>query len=554
LGSADFNGDGRIDLGPIATGGLPGINALFGNGDGTFRNAQLEGIGTRNTPIVVDLNGDTIDDLVSITDNSSLRVQVGHGDGTYQETQTIVLPSQLPPGTGSNSAQGLTTIAAGDLNGDGKLDLVATGYDEELVDSGLSTRQDHYVNLLLGKGDGTFDQSAAYYVTSTVYNEGIAPAYIYIMGVRDFDGDRKPDVLTASPDGLCLFTGKGDGTLQTPPRDFSGTWKTSDVNADCKLDQVDLVYIPVWSGDSVDHTFREAQVDLGNGDGSFAPPLISDLGLGYHDRIATQIGFADFDGDRLPELVTVEFDPFGAAPFYYVCVGHNDGIWTPPPPSLSIGDATVTEGNTGTRAATFTVSLSAASTAPVTVAFATANGTAIAGSDYQAASSKLTFAPGETSKTVSVLVNGDRVPESNETFSVNLSNPANAIIAVGQGVGTIVDDEPRVSISDVTKAEGKKGNTTISAFTVTLSAPYDQPVTVSFQTVNGTATTGDNDYIAKSGTLTFAPGETTKTITIDVKGDSKREANETFYLDLFGNSSNSLFTKKRGTGTILNDD
>ena len=60
--------------------------------------------------------------------------------------------------------------------------------------------------------------------------------------------------------------------------------------------------------------------------------------------------------------------------------------------------------------------------------------------------------------------------------------------------------------------------------------------------------------VAQTGTLTFAPGETTKTITIEVKGDSKKEANETFYLDLFGNSSNSLFTKNRGLGTILNDD
>ena len=57
-----------------------------------------------------------------------------------------------------------------------------------------------------------------------------------------------------------------------------------------------------------------------------------------------------------------------------------------------------------------------------------------------------------------------------------------------------------------------------------------------------------------TGTLTFAPGETTKTITIEVKGDSKKEANETFYLDLFGLSSNALFTKNRGIGTILNDD
>ena len=73
-------------------------------------------------------------------------------------------------------------------------------------------------------------------------------------------------------------------------------------------------------------------------------------------------------------------------------------------------------------------------------------------------------------------------------------------------------------------------------------------------TVNGTAKTSDNDYVARAGTLTLAPGETTKTITIEVMADRKREANETFYLDLFDNSSNSLFTKSRGVGTIWNDD
>src|SRR5438094_6039189 len=104
-----------------------------------------------------------------------------------------------------------------------------------------------------------------------------------------------------------------------------------------------------------------------------------------------------------------------------------------------------------------------------------------------------------------------------------------------QGVGTIVDYEPGISITDVTKAEGKKGQTTLFTFTVTLSAAYDQAVTMSFGTTDGTAKTSDSDYVAKSGTLTFAPGETTKTITIEVKGDNKKESNETFYLDLFGN-------------------
>ena len=104
------------------------------------------------------------------------------------------------------------------------------------------------------------------------------------------------------------------------------------------------------------------------------------------------------------------------------------------------------------------------------------------------------------------------------------------------------------------KSEGKGNTTTLFTFTVTLSAAYDQPVTMSYQTVNGTATTADNDYAAKTGTLTFNPGETTKTITIEVKADNRKEPNETFYLDLINNSSNSLLTKFRGIGTILNDD
>jgi probable HAF family extracellular repeat protein len=223
-------------------------------------------------------------------------------------------------------------------------------------------------------------------------------------------------------------------------------------------------------------------------------------------------------------------------------------------PLLSLSDATVTEGNTGTRTATFTVTLSAAYSQPVTVAYATTSGTATAANDYQAASGTLTIPAGQTTGTITVLVNGDRLAEPNETFVVNLSSPTNATLADGQGVGTIVDDEPRISINNVSKTEGRKNNTTLFTFTVTLSAAYDQPVTMSFKTTDGTAKTGDGDYVAKSGTLTFAPGETTKTITIAVKGDSKKETDETFYLDLLGLSSNGLFTKCRGVGTILNDD
>src|SRR5439155_23689321 len=146
-----------------------------------------------------------------------------------------------------------------------------------------------------------------------------------------------------------------------------------------------------------------------------------------------------------------------------------------------------------------------------TVNFATADGTATAGGDYQAAAGTLTFAPGEAAKSITVLVNGDRLAEANETFTVTLSGAANGTVLRGQGVGTVVDDEPRIMIGDVTKAEGGRGQTTLFTFTVTLSAAYDQVVTMSYRTADGTAKVADKDYVAQTGTVTFNPGKTPKT-------------------------------------------
>jgi hypothetical protein len=109
---------------------------------------------------------------------------------------------------------------------------------------------------------------------------------------------------------------------------------------------------------------------------------------------------------------------------------------------ISSNDVTTAEGNAGQTAFRFTVSLDTAQAAPVTVDFATANGTATAPSDYAATGGTLTFAPGETTKTVTVQVNGDTRKEPNETFTLNLANATgNATIADGQAVGTIVNDD-----------------------------------------------------------------------------------------------------------------
>ena len=110
-------------------------------------------------------------------------------------------------------------------------------------------------------------------------------------------------------------------------------------------------------------------------------------------------------------------------------------------PAVSIDDVSVVEGNSGTTTVRFTFRLSAASAQTVTVRFATANGTASAGSDYVARTGTTTFAPGETSRTQSFTVNGDTDFEADETFFVNLSSPSGIIIGKGQGVATIVNDD-----------------------------------------------------------------------------------------------------------------
>jgi protocatechuate 3,4-dioxygenase beta subunit len=124
-----------------------------------------------------------------------------------------------------------------------------------------------------------------------------------------------------------------------------------------------------------------------------------------------------------------------------VVILDDDTTSTPTTPALIVTGFSATEGNSGTTTANFTVTLSAASTSTVTVAYATVDGSATAGSDYQAASGTLTFAPGETSKTVPITIIGDTTVEANETLTLNLSNPTGATLSAAAAVGTIVGDD-----------------------------------------------------------------------------------------------------------------
>ena len=225
-------------------------------------------------------------------------------------------------------------------------------------------------------------------------------------------------------------------------------------------------------------------------------------------------------------------------------------------PSIFLHDLAFTEGNIGAQNALVTVSLSAASNKSVSVGFRTEGGTANAGTDFQAVLGKLTFAPGERTKTIAVPVFGDRDVEPNEAFGVRIFSASNGKIGRGSGTVTVRDDEPRISITNATAVEGAcrcYGPTQLS-FTVFLSNAYDEIVAVDYATGDGTATVADGDYDAAFGTVTFAPGETRKTIVVSAWGDAKPEENEQFVVMLSGASSSALLLRSQGIGTIADDD
>ncbi len=223
------------------------------------------------------------------------------------------------------------------------------------------------------------------------------------------------------------------------------------------------------------------------------------------------------------------------------------------PPTVSVDDVSVTEGDAGSTTATFTVSLSAVSGKIVAVDWATAAGSAGAGSDFASASGSRTIVAGASSATVAVSVNGDVLDEVNESFGISLTNPTNATVADGSGVGTIDDDDPLplLSIDDVSVTEGN-GGTTTTTFTVSLSAVSAKTVTVDWATVDDGAVQ-PGDYVAGSGTLSFTPGDDSETVGVTVNGDVVAELDDAYRV-LLSDPTNATLGDPEGIGTIVDDE
>jgi hypothetical protein len=606
--AGDFTGEGQQDL---VVANLSGLQLFRGNGDGTFQAPTTISATSAYSVASGDLDADGNLDLVT-----SREIRLGNGDGTFQAPIAIDLPAQIPAGYHSPIAQVPGSVAVGDLDGDGKLDLTVTGRSSISVFAGwgyygpyYNHYSSGYANVLLGNGDGTvthssltdfpqqggeslaladLDNDNTLDLVASNYSAGYrflgngdgslqAPAFFSTGGystspvlLGDFDEDGNVDVLSRDY-RFWLTRGKGDGTFENPSQfspDQSGDYPQSvavgDINADGHMDiayttqRVEVTEYEAYYGYYGGVYYRPiaglvhsaAKVTLGRGNGTFSAPITSSLGS--HDGLYGSLSssrLADFDGDGLLDLIATD------SVLNLITAALNDGTWVPPP-SLSVGDATIVEGTGGTTNAVFTVTLDGTPSGTVSVDFATYSNNAAAGVDYTAVGGTLTFGPGETSRTIAVPIAGDALDEYDETFGVTLANPVNAVLVDASALGTILDDDaaPTISINDVSASEGNRDYKLFS-FEVTLSAPSGKVVSFSVDTDDGTATEAGSDYYGHNSDWTryIYQGTTSYVVDVAVRGDRTREANETFLVNLTG-VVDATIADGQGQGTIQNDD
>jgi hypothetical protein len=205
-------------------------------------------------------------------------------------------------------------------------------------------------------------------------------------------------------------------------------------------------------------------------------------------------------------------------------------------------------------AVTIDVVLSARSGREVSVAYATANGSAVAGGDYAGTSGQLVFARGETRKSIRIPINDDQLNEPTDVFNIGLSAPRNAVIGNPAGATlTIRDDDPLTTVAFTAPALNVAENGRNATVTVALGRISGQAVTVQYTTRNGTAVAG-KDYRATSGTLTFRPGESRKRVAVPILNDNVINGDRAFQVVLRSPGNATLAQPAVVALTIKNDD
>ena len=586
--TGDFNNDTKADL-VVITPFFNNFVTLLGDGTGNFTisgGGPLQGSTSFFEDLdVADFNADGKSDLAIVRSGANV-VQVLVGDGTGQFANYAILPVPGVP----------ISVVARDFNGDGKPDIATTNSDA--IDIARLFR----VTVFLNDATPSFSPAANY----STDGGGL-------LGVGDFNGDNKPDLVLSSGalfigtnlnglDGVAVLTNNGNGEFNSSISFSTGGQSdyvavkdfNNDGRDDVAISQSSNSVSLVLNGPAVSqpclsvNDVTVTEPDAGTVDATFTVQLSAasaqTVRVNYFMVVAQGLPpvTPGVDFESIPGTLTflpgetsktinvpVKGDVFDEVDQRFAVIlttpinasiTDGTGIGTitdnDPPPTISINDVAVAEG-TGIQpqaSANFTVTLNGPSEKMVSVQYALEAGTATANVDYPNFAGTVDFQPGTVSKTISVPITLDNVFEPDETFFVNLSNPTNATIGDGQGQGTITNDDPQPTITIGTSfsSEGAQGATTNATFSVSLSNPSYQTITVAYATADGTAT-GGSDYVVTSGTLTFNPGETSKSIIVPIIGDNVDEINKTYVVNL-SNPTNATITTGQGAGTIFDDD
>lgn len=517
--TADFNSDGKLDL-AVTRPFLGSVYLLLNDGTGGFPADEFSapqvfaGSGA-STIKAGDFNNDTKADLIVIT-SENFSVLLGDGSGAF----TVI------PG---GALQGFHDLDIGDFNGDGKSDIA------------VATNGANIITVFKGDGAGHFSNYA------TAPTPGLALSVV----VRDFNGDGKPDIAALSTTSQSLTSpayvvvlindgAQGFSPVTNYSIDGAGRLAVGDFNSDNQPDLVMTTKTTIVGGAPGDIV-----VLTNKGNGQFNAAVKVAAGM-----LSGDLAAGDFNNDGKADVL------FSQPTDRSIVVLLNN--FTASVPCLSLNDVTVTEGDTGPTDAIFTVTLSAASTQTISVNYFVSPvplllTAATKGADVEDVSGTVTFAPGETTKTISIPIKGDLIDEVDQPFFVVLTTPINAVISHGKGLGTILDNDapPTLTIHDVAVAEGTQSQS-IAELRVSLSGPSEKPITVQFACEDGTATS-EVDYHGFSSTMEINPGTVEKTIFVSVIFDNTFEPDETFFVNL-SNPTNATIADGLGQATIINDD
>jgi len=497
----DYDDDGDADLflanegDALLSGPLPRSKLLRNDGGGVFTNVTahpLDALMLPTSAVWADLNGDLRLDLAVVSGDPAgpaVIVYWNEGFGSFSATRIA------PLGSGE--------IAAGDIDGDGDLDLFAAG------------------RLLRNDGSRTSFSD----ITTSLFP-------LETAGARAFADVNRDGRLDLGGLSRVWWNGIDNGNHWLELR-LPGLWSAFGYGARVTIYAGGRWQIREVSGGGRPGSQDDAVVHFGLG----AATTVDEIRVRWSNGMETRLGATP--GDQRLSL-------------------------PPPDLTLSVADVSVLEGNSGAKSAVFTIRLAAPSVSGNTrVDWATEGGGATAGVDFSAASGTAVFPLGATQVQVPVAVYGDTLPEPDERFDLVLSKPMYARIVGARAAATIQNDDgapPSVAIGAASVQEGDSGAVQL-VFPLTLSVPAPQAISVTYALSGGNTTEGRNategrDYQGTSGTLSFPLGATTALLSVPVLGDTDIEFDETVIATLTGamNATVAFPPQQSAIGTILDDD